>query len=77
MMFNMQNFVMSTLTKMIEQGEVDYRVMQYASTWYWRGTLDDENMSEIETLISEREAAQTPPEQPIEEDAPTENGESE
>ena len=78
MMFNMQNFVMSTLTKMIEHGEVDYRVMQYASTWYWRGTLDDENMSQIETLLSEREAAQTPPEPPIEEeDTPTENGELE
>lgn len=61
-MFSMQNFVMDTLSRMIDQGEVDYRVMQYASTWYWRGTLNDENMTTIETQLKVRDQSQIDPE---------------
>ena len=53
--FSMQDFVMDTLRRMVTGGETDYRVMRYAAGWYERGTLTDDDMVEVQTLIEERD----------------------
>lgn len=53
--FSMHDFVMDTLRRMIAGGETDWRVMQYAAGWYDRGTLTDEDMAEVQTLIIQRD----------------------
>lgn len=57
-MFNFTEFIMNTLRRMINGGETDYKVMQYAAGWYEKDVLADENLMEIQTLIEAREVSE-------------------
>lgn len=59
MRFNLNNFVMRTLTAMRNGGEDEYKVMQYALKYYERGVLTEENMAEIESWYTPTEEEPT------------------
>ena len=52
-MFNLNNFVMNTITKMIGN-EPDYKVMEYSLTWYDKQVLKDEDLILIQNKIDEK-----------------------
>lgn len=51
-MFNFSAFVLSTIERMIAAGLPDWQCMQYATTYYLRGVLTDEQMQRIEGSIA-------------------------
>lgn len=51
--FNMHDFVLKTIEKMICSKEVsEYKVMQYALSYYEKDVLIDDDMIQIEELIN-------------------------
>ncbi len=52
-MFRLEDFILKTIKGMIGN-EPDYRVQEYALSWYNRGKLTEENLAEIEGLIEEK-----------------------
>lgn len=64
-MFNLHDFVMKTLKGMAGR-EPDYKVRQYALSWYDRAELTAEDMAAVEEAI---EAQNAVPEQETEEAA--------
>lgn len=62
-MFVLHDFVMKTLTGMVGR-EPDYKVRQYALSWYDKAELTAEDMAVLEAAI---EAQYEQPEEPAEE----------
>ena len=62
-MFVLHDFVMKTLTGMVSR-EPDYKVRQYALSWYDKAELTAEDMAVLEAAI---EAQYEQPEEPAEE----------
>lgn len=52
-MFKLEDFIFKTIKGMIGN-EPDYKVQEYALSWYNRGKLTEENLAEIENLIEEK-----------------------
>ena len=52
-MFRLEDFILRTIKGMVGN-EPDYKVQEYALSWYNRGKLTEENLSEIEELIEEK-----------------------
>ncbi len=52
-MFRLEDFILKTIKGMVGN-EPDYKVQEYALSWYNRGKLTEENLSEIEELIEEK-----------------------
>ena len=52
-MFDLSNFIMKTIKGMVGN-EPDYRIQEYALSWYNRGKLTEENLAEIEELINKQ-----------------------
>lgn len=52
-MFRLEDFIFKTIKGMIGN-EPDYKVQEYALSWYNRGKLTEENLAEIENLIEEK-----------------------
>lgn len=52
-MFRLEDFILKTIKGMIGN-EPDYRVQEYALSWYNRGKLTEGNLAEIEDLIEEK-----------------------
>ncbi|MGE4549627.1 MAG: hypothetical protein AB7C89_08780 [Intestinibacillus sp.] len=51
MSFNLHDFVMATLRGMAGN-EPEYKVRQYALGWYDKAQLTDDDMSELDTLLT-------------------------
>lgn len=74
--FNLHDFVMKTIHKMVTSGmEAEYKIMQYSLNYYDKGIITDEDMTQVSEWIDEeeakREAIETENEQILEEE-PTE-----
>lgn len=55
--FNLHDFVMKTIHKMITSGmEAEYKVMQYALSYYDKGVIIDDDMAQISEWIADQEA---------------------
>lgn len=52
-MFRLEDFILKTIKGMVGN-EPDYKVQEYALSWYNRGKLTEENLAEIENLIEEK-----------------------
>lgn len=52
-MFRLEDFILKTIKGMVSN-EPDYRVQEYALSWYSRGKLTEENLAEIEKLINQQ-----------------------
>lgn len=52
-MFDLSSFIMKTIRGMVGN-EPDYRIQEYALSWYNRGKLTEENLAEIEELINKQ-----------------------
>ena len=52
-MFDLSSFIMKTIRGMVGN-EPDYRIPEYALSWYNRGKLTEENLAEIEELINKQ-----------------------
>lgn len=52
-MFRLEDFILKTIKGMVGN-EPDYKVQEYALSWYNRGKLTEENLAEIESLIEEK-----------------------
>ncbi len=52
-MFDLSVFIMNTIKGMIGN-EPDYRIQEYALSWYNRGKLTEDNLAEIEALINKQ-----------------------
>ncbi len=52
-MFKLEDFILKTIKGMVGN-EPDYRVQEYALSWYNRGKLTEENLAEIEELINKQ-----------------------
>ena len=52
-MFRLEDFILRTIKGMVGN-EPDYKVQEYALSWYNRGKLTEENLAEIEGLIEEK-----------------------
>lgn len=52
-MFKLEDFIFKTIKGMIGN-EPDYKVQEYALSWYNRGKLTEKNLAEIENLIEEK-----------------------
>ena len=50
-MFSIKEFVMKTLKGMIGNYP-DFQVREYALNWYAKGTLTEEDLAEIEAILS-------------------------
>lgn len=61
-MFNLKNYVMNLIHKMIEMEVADYKVMKFALDYYEKEILTDDDMLQIELWLN-----------PIVEDIPNEN----
>lgn len=49
-MFNIKNFIMSTLKEM--NGHYpDFQIKEYALNWYAKGKLNEDDLAEIELLL--------------------------
>ena len=71
--FNLHDFVMETIHKMITSGmEAEYKIMQYSLNYYDKGILTDDDMMQISEWIAEeeakREALEAENEQSVEEE---------
>lgn len=55
MTFSLTSFITDTLARMVEGGETDWRIMQYAASWYSKGVLEDADLEAVQALIAERE----------------------
>ena len=84
--FNLHDFVMKTIHKMITSGmEAEYKVMQYALSYYDRSVITDDDMVQISEWIAEQEAVREAEEaekeqiaeEPAAEETPSENTSSE
>lgn len=64
--FNLGAFVKRTIMKMIDAGREDWRVMQYAITYYERDILTDADMLEIQAAIDARDSEPEPEPEPVE-----------
>lgn len=49
MSVNLQKFVMRTLEQMHENGEIEFRVRQFALKWYAKDVLNDEDLATIDS----------------------------
>jgi hypothetical protein len=68
-MFDLRDFVMSTLLGMVGR-EPDYKVRQYALSWYDKAQLTGEDMDALETALqTAAEEAQRAEEAPNESEA--------
>lgn len=54
-MFRLEDFILKTIKGMVGN-EPDYKVQEYALSWYNRGKLTEENLAEVESLIEEKNA---------------------
>lgn len=52
-MFRLEDFILKTIKGMVGN-EPDYKVQEYALSWYNRGKLTEENLAEVESLIEEK-----------------------
>ncbi len=50
-MFRLEDFILKTIKGMVGN-EPDYKVQEYALSWYNRGKLTEEHLAEIEELIN-------------------------
>lgn len=50
-MFRLEDFILTTIKGMVGN-EPDYKVQEYALSWYNRGKLTEEHLAEIEELIN-------------------------
>lgn len=77
--FNLHDFVMKTIHKMITSGmEAEYKVMQYALSYYDKGVVTDDDMVQISEWIVEQEAMrEVGKESDIEESDPEETTQTE
>ena len=57
----LRNFIMTGIRDMIRRGVALYQTYQYASGWFAKGVLVQEDLEEIERLYAEKE-------QPIQEE---------
>ena len=55
MSVNLQKFVMRTLEQMHENGEIEFRVRQFALKWYAKDVLNDEDLATIDSWYSVEE----------------------
>lgn len=53
--FNLNEFVMRTLTSMKNGGEDEYRIMQYALKYYEKDVLTEEDMGTVQSWFEETE----------------------
>ena len=49
-MFSLNDFIMKTLNGMIGNYP-DFQVREYASNWYSKGVLTEDNLAEVDVLI--------------------------
>lgn len=77
--FNLHDFVMKTIHKMITSGmEAEYKVMQYALSYYDKGVITDDDMVQISEWIADQEAMREAEKEPdIEESGPEETTQTE
>lgn len=61
-MFNLKNYVMNLIHKMIDREVADYKVMKFALDYYEKEIITDDDMVQIELWLN-----------PIVEDIPNEN----
>lgn len=59
MSVNLQKFVMRTLEQMHENGEIEFRVRQFALKWYAKDVLNDEDLATIDGWYSAEETETT------------------
>lgn len=57
-MFSIKDFVMKTLKGMIGNYP-DFQVREYALNWYAKGTLTEEDLAELEAILSPVEEVPT------------------
>ena len=53
--FNLNEFVMKTLTSMKNGGEDEYKIMQYALKYYEKNVLTEEDMEKVQNWFEEME----------------------
>lgn len=68
--FNLHDFVMTTIHKMITSGmEAEYKIMQYALNYYDKGIINDDDMILISEWIEEEDSkVEEVEEEPIEDE---------
>ncbi len=52
-MFRLEEFIMNTIKGMVGN-EPDYKIQEYALSWYNRGKLTEDDLAEIEKLINDK-----------------------
>jgi len=82
----LRSFIMTGIRDMIKRNRALYQIYQYASGWFDKNVLTQEDLQEIARLCEERDKAEEQVEvkeetveniEPIEEDKPVETIESE
>lgn len=53
--FNLNDFVMKTLTSMKNGGEDEYKIMQYALKYYEKDVLTEDDMGTVQSWFEETE----------------------
>ena len=73
----LRNFIMKTITEMIEKNVAEWQVRQYALGWYSKSLITEEDLATIEQKYAEKEVVEsTEAEETIEEVQVTENVET-
>lgn len=70
----LRNFIMTGIKDMIDKDIALYQTYQYASGWFSKGVLLQEDLEEIERLYEEKAIVEELPTEPVEEvvEEPTE-----
>ena len=55
----LRNFIMTGIRDMISHNKPRYQVYQYASGWYDKGVLTEDDLKEIEASYTEAEVTET------------------
>lgn len=55
----LRNFIMKTITEMIEKNVAEWQVRQYALGWYSKSLITEEDLATIEQKYAEKEVAES------------------
>lgn len=62
--FNLNTFVMKTLTSMKNGGEDEYKIMQYALKYYEKDVLTEDDMEKVQGWFENTEESDTEEDEP-------------
>lgn len=55
----LRNFIMKTITEMIEKNVAEWQVRQYALGWYSKSLITEEDLATIEQKYAEKEVSES------------------